>query len=139
MEDNLAHDLEYDQTNVAIEENYHNPMTQPAERATPSIEPIPQAESVSRGLAKGEIFLMAAIGIIIFVLILINVHSNLELANASRNVQNVNNQIVQTEVEIENLNQNVHELSRYDRIAEIAEEHGLELYEENIINLAPQE
>lgn len=139
MEDNLAHDLEYNQTHLAVEEDYYNPMAQPVERATPSIEPIRQAEPVSMGLSKGEIFLMAAVGVVVFVLILFNVHSNLELANASRAVQNVNNQMTQTEVEIENLNQNVHELSRYDRIAEIAETHGLELYEENIINLAPQE
>jgi cell division protein FtsL len=139
MEDNLAHELEFDQTQLAVEEEYYEQVAQPVEEAVPSIEPIPQAEPISKGLAKGEVILMAAMGIIVFALILFNVHSSLSLADASRSVQDVNNQIAQTEVEIENLNQHVHELSRYDRVAEIAQKHGLELYEENIINLAPQE
>ena len=39
----------------------------------------------------------------------------------------------------ENLEQHVQELSRYDRIHEIAEEYGLELHEKNIRNLSPIE
>ena len=76
---------------------------------------------------------------IIFTLTLFNISSSLELSTASRGVQDVNAEIAQTKIEIENLTQQTHELSRYDRIQEIAEKYGLDLHKDNIINIAPQE
>ena len=76
---------------------------------------------------------------IVFALVLFNVYSDLQLTTVSRDVQDVNEQIQQTEVEIENLKQHTQELTRYDRINEIAKKYGLELHEENIRNLVPKE
>lgn len=141
MEDNLARELEVDveEQAVAWEQEYIQPIEKPYEETAPSIEPIPQAEPISKGLTKFEVFLISTIGLVLFGLILLNIHSDLEMSAASRNVQDVNQQIAQTEIEIENLQQQSHELSRYDRINEIAEKYGLELHEENIVNVAPQE
>jgi len=141
MEDNLAHELEAEEQAAAqksAEQAYEQPVQQSNE-AAPSIEPIPQAQPVSKGLTKFEIGLMMVIGVIVFGLILLNIQSSLELSNVSRNVQDLNNQIQETEVEVENLKQQSQELSRYDRINEIAEKYGLELHDDNIVNIAPQE
>lgn len=139
MEDNLARELKVEEE-VLVEDAYAaQQIEQPYERVAPTIEPIPQTEPLPKGLTKIEAGLVAVLGIVLFVFILLNVHTNLELSSASRNLQDVNREITQTNVEIENLNQQVHELSRYDRINEIAEKYGLELYDENIVNIAPVE
>ena len=141
MEDNLARelDIELDENSVAYEQQIQQPYEQPAEEVAPSIQPIPQVKPLTKGLTKLEIGLIAFIGAIVFALVLFNVNSDLELSNVSRNVQDVNAQIEQTEVEIENLQQHAYELSRYDRINEIAQKYGLELHEDNIANLVPVE
>lgn len=139
MEDNLARELELDEQAVAWEEAYAQPKQQPYEQATPRIEPIPQAAPLKKGLTKFEKLLMTSFAMIVFGLILLNVQSSLELSTSSRSVQDVNARIVQTNIEIENLQQQSHELARYDRIQAIASKYGLELHEDNIINIAPQE
>lgn len=143
MEDNLARELEmdidYNGTSVAYEQQIQKPYEQPTEEVAPSIQPIPQAAPLTKGLTKLEIGLIAFMGTIVFALLLFNVYSDLQLTNVSRDVQDVNAQIQQTEVEIENLQQHAYELSRYDRINEIAEKYGLELHEDNIVNLVPVE
>lgn len=139
MEDNLARELELD---IDLEVNsvtYEQPLEQPIEDTVPLVEPIPQARPATKGLTKLEIGLISLVSVIVFALVLFNVYSDLQLTNVSRNVQDVNTQIQQTEVEIENLKQHAHELSRYDRVNEIVEKYGLELHEENIRNLVPVE
>lgn len=139
MEDNLARELELD---IDLEVNsvtYEQPLEQPIEDTVPLVEPIPQVRPATKGLTKLEIGLISLVSVIVFALVLFNVYSDLQLTNVSRNVQDVNTQIQQTEVEIENLKQHAHELSRYDRVNEIAEKYGLELHEENIRNLVPVE
>lgn len=138
MEDNLARKIELEE-DVMWEEAYTQPITQPYEEVTPSIQSIPQAEPVAKGLTKFELFLIGTFAMIIFTLTLFNISSSLELSTASRGVQDVNAEIAQTKIEIENLTQQTHELSRYDRIQEIAEKYGLDLHKDNIINIAPQE
>lgn len=135
MEDNLARELEVD---VDVVQNAQT-LNQPYVEATPSIELIPQPESISKGLTRLEKTLISVIGAVVFCLLLFNVYSDLQLSTASRGVQDVNAQIQQTEIEVENLKQHVQELTRYDRINEIAEKYGLELHEENIRNLSPIE
>ena len=139
MEDNLARELELDielsGDSVAYEQQIQQPYGEPAQEVAPSIQPIPQAAPLTKGLTKLEIGLIAIMGTIVFALVLFNVYSDLQLTNVSRDVQDVNAQIQQTEVEIENLQQHAYELSRYDRINEIAEKYGLELHEDNIVNL----
>ena len=139
MEDNLARELEFDEQAVAWEEAYAQPVEQPYEQVAPSIAPIPQAAPLSKGLSKFEQFLIASFAVIAFALILLNVQTSLELSTASRSVQDVEAQITQTNIEIENLQQQSHELARYDRIQEIAKKYGLELHANNIVNIAPQE
>ncbi len=137
MEDNLARELEVEDT--LVQESYVQQINQPYERVEPTVRPIPQAEPLPKGLSKFETALITVLSIVLFGFILMNVHTNLGLSSASRDLQDVNRQIAQTNIEIENLNQQAHELARYDRIHEIAEKYGLELHNENIINIAPTE
>lgn len=136
MEDNLARQLDIEEE-MLVGQNYAQPIQRPYERVTPNVRPIPQSEPLPKGLTKIEMGLVGLIGIILFSLILFNVHTSLEFNTASRELQDVNRDIAQTSIEIENLTQQAHELSRYDRIQEIAEKYGLELHNENIINIAP--
>lgn len=136
MEDNLARQLDIEEE-MLVGQNMAQPVERPYERVTPSVTPIPQSEPLPKGLTKIEKGLVSIIGVILFSLILFNVHTSLEFSTASRNLQDVNRDISQTTIEIENLTQQVHELSRYDRIQAIAEKYGLELHNENIINIAP--
>ena len=138
MEDNLARELENVEY-AAVERNYAQPLEQPYKQTGPKIEPIPQAAPVSKGLTKFEMTLISVMSVIVFAFILLNVNSSLQLSNASRELQDVNGQIAQEEMEIENLKQQSHELARYDRVHAIAKKFGLELQEDNIINIAPSE
>lgn len=57
------------------------------------------------------------------------------LTAVSQEVQDLNRQIEETQVENTNLEQNVQELSRYDRVYEIGREQGLETNDLNIRNV----
>lgn len=139
MEDNLARELELEEQIQPMAQPNTQPLERPYEEKNPSIDPIPKAKPISKGLSKFEVVLISALSLVVFGLVLLNIHSNLELSTASRELQDVETNIAQTETEIENLKQQSHELSRYDRIYEIAEKYGLELHDENIVNIAPKE
>lgn len=136
MEDNLARELEMEEEYAV---GFEQLQEQPYEEQSPRVEPIPQGEPIQKGLTKLEIGLISITTIIVFALVLLNVYTDFQLTNTSRSVQDTSAQIEQTEVEIENLKQHAQELSRYDRINEIANKYGLELHEENIKNLTPVE
>lgn len=133
VESNLARKLEVEELSEqsSYEQNYTIP--------TPLSEPRTQEITVPKGISSLEKKVIAVLGLILFSILLLNVHSDLKLSTSSRKVQDLNREIQTTEVEIENLDQHVHELSRYDRIHGIAEKYGLELHEENIRNLSPVE
>jgi len=139
MEDNLARELELEEQIQPMAQPNTQPLERPYEEKNPSIDPIPKAKPISKGLSKFEVVLISALSLVVFSLVLLNIHSNLELSSASRELQDVEANIAQTETEIENLKQQSHKLSRYDRIHEIAEKYGLELHDENIVNIAPKE
>lgn len=130
MKSNLAHNLDVEELHG------HSAYAQDYTEQAPLVEPIVQELSVPTGISRLEIILLSAIGLILFVLLLLNVYSDLGLSTASRKVQDVSSQVQTMQFEIENLEQHVHELSRYDRVNEIAEKYGLELHEENIRNLS---
>lgn len=133
MGDNLARKLEAEE--ILEQSNYaQDYIAQP-----PIREPYTEKLAVSKGVSSLEMIIMSLFVVILFGLLLLNVHSDLKLSTSSREVQDLNSQIETTEIEIENLEQHVHELSRYDRVHKIAEQYELELHEENIRNLSPLE
>lgn len=64
-----------------------------------------------------------------------NISMSSQLTSISQEVQDINTQIDDTTVINTNLEQNVQELSRYDRVHQIGEEHGLESNNANIRNV----
>lgn len=133
MKSNLAHKLEAE--DLLEHSNNAQDYIEQAPLTTPGLQEMP----VPTGISRLEIVLIAVIGLIVFSLLLLNVSSDYGLSTASREVQDLNNQIQTNQIEIENLEQHVHELSRYDRVYEIANKFGLELHEDNIRNLSPRE
>ena len=65
----------------------------------------------------------------------LTIYSSNQVTQMNRGLQDVNAQITETELANENLEQNVQELSQYERVHEIAQKYGLELNDENVRNI----
>lgn len=111
---------------------YENP--QPLRR--PSEPPLPEPKKKPKKLTRREVVVMSVISVFAFILIFSNLLTQVMISNQNRNLQDllVSNQ--QVTVENNNLSQEVQELSRYNRIMEIAEELGLEMKEDNVRNVS---
>ena len=68
------------------------------------------------------------------VVLLLSLATQVTLSNQNRALQDLQNDSVAIGLENQNLEQEVQELSRYDRIIEIAKELGLEMNEANGLN-----
>lgn len=80
-----------------------------------------------------------AIGLVLFVWLMsmfLTLTSQVKLSNRHHTLQNVQSETALTELNNRNLEQEIQELSRYDRIISVATELGLELNEENIKNVS---
>ncbi len=69
------------------------------------------------------------------VVLLLSLATQVTLSNQNRALQDLQNDSVAIGLENQNLEQEVQELSRYDRIIEIAKELGLEMNEANVRNV----
>jgi len=105
----------------------------PKKEVTPKEKP--KVERKKNVFTRLEKLVMGVLGAGVFGLLIANISMNIHLSSTNRELQDINNQIAETEVVNENLQQNVQELSRYDRVYEIARQNGLELNEENIRNV----
>lgn len=79
--------------------------------------------------------LMIIAGAIIFLLIFAVISFEVKIASTNRAVQDTSREIAEATVINKNLEQEVQELSRYDRVYAIAKAHGLEMNEENVRNV----
>ncbi|WP_027107664.1 cell division protein FtsL [Lacticigenium naphthae] len=84
---------------------------------------------------KFEKSLMSIMSFLVFGLAILTVNSGFEVNSVNREVQDVKQEITQVSVKNENLEQKVQELSRYDRVLEIAESAGLLMNEQNVRNV----
>lgn len=125
MNDNLARQLNT------------QPQIQPQQQPRPSQEPLHRNQPQKRGLTRLEIGIVTVFGIILFVLLVANISIAMQVSTTSRSLQDITRQTDETHIVTENLEQNVQELSRYDRVYEIAENYGLEMNEANIRNVLP--
>lgn len=58
-----------------------------------------------------------------------------DLTSTNQRLQDIQNQTAELNGQKQNLTQEIHELSNYDRVMKIAKEHGLEMNEDNIRNV----
>ena len=103
------------------------------------LKEIESIKETPTGLSKFEKTLVIVIGLITFTMLLLRVHTNIQLTVASRNAQDLEIQVESTKVDIDNLSQQVQELTQYDRLSKIAELYGLESHKGNIRNLSPKD
>lgn len=117
-----------------------------AEKKTPFNQAVIVTESESKnsktqgtkGQKFGKIEKMA-IGLVLFVWLVtlfLTLSSQVKLSNHHHTLQNVQSEADLTELNNRNLEQEIQELSRYDRIIAVATELGLELNETNIKNVS---
>lgn len=112
------------------------PYEYPQPQRTPQVPEQPERKKKAKVLTRKEIMYLSVLSVLAFILIFGNLITQVMISNQNRSLQDllVNNQ--QITVENGNLNQEVQELSRYNRIMEIAEELGLEMNEENVRNVS---
>jgi cell division protein FtsL len=84
---------------------------------------------------KVEKFAITIILLSALVVLMLSLASQVTLSNQNRALQDLQNDSVAIGLENQNLEQEVQELSRYDRIIEIAKELGLEMNEANVRNV----
>ncbi|MCD8506404.1 MAG: cell division protein FtsL [Alkalibacterium thalassium] len=77
----------------------------------------------------------AFFGLVLFGLAVVHIALSMQVSTINRSIQNIESQAVVTQIENENFEQKVLELSRYDRVYSIAIENGLEMNEEQIRNV----
>jgi len=123
--------------NLAKQYNLHTEVHQP--KPIPKEEPRKETKPsiVKRGVTRIEKMVISTFGFAFIGLLIASISLEMQVSTTSREVQDISSQVAQTETVNSNLEQNVQELSRYDRVYSIAEERGLELNEENIKNVKP--
>lgn len=125
---------------MATPEFAENLYEQEIEVHSPSPKAKPQAPVVSKPKVKThplakEIVMLAVIGFTALILIFSSLITQVTISNQSRQLQDLQNNNLVVSIENDNLNQEVQELSRYNRIMEIAESMGLEMNEANVRNV----
>lgn len=136
MKDNLArqynHQVNY-QAQAQPQPN-HRPSSQ-REVRQPGGTVIRRTLIDQKRLSKIEKFTIGAFSAGFVSLMIASVSMSSTLTSVSQEVQDLNQQIEQTTVENTNLEQNVQELSRYDRVYQIGKEKGLENNDSQIRNV----
>lgn len=125
MNDNLARNL----TAQAIPRPIQQPESQPSGLHTKKI--------VKRGITRFEVWAISFFGILLFGLLVANITMAMQLSTTNRMTQDLEQQSTDIVIVNENLEQKIQELSRYDRVYEIAKDNGLEMNEEQIRNVFP--
>lgn len=126
LENNLARDLH----SVMPEQAPQIQPQRPQQR--PDYTPEPKKQK----LTKFEKILITAASIVVFALGVACISLEIMVATSNREVQDTNREIEEIAVINTNLEQEVQELSRYDRVYEIARTYGLEMNEDNVRNVS---
>lgn len=126
LENNLARDLHSVMPEQAPQIQPQRPQQRPAHTPEPK----------KQKLTRFEKALITVASIIVFALGVACVSLEILVATSNREVQDTNREIEEIAVVNTNLEQEVQELSRYDRVYEIAKAHGLEMNESNVRNVS---
>ncbi|SEK30377.1 cell division protein FtsL [Carnobacterium iners] len=116
---------------VEVEIPLQSPLNTPEQSTRMVHKSIPK-KSIVTGLEK---MLMGMIMAIAFTLMTISISLEINIASTNRALQDTKASILSTTTVNSNLQQEVQELSRYDRIYRIANEQGLKMNEANVRNV----
>ncbi|MEG0442941.1 MAG: cell division protein FtsL [Carnobacterium sp.] len=87
------------------------------------------------GITNLEKMVIGIVSVIAFALIAVSISLEINIASTNRALQDTNSSIANITTINNNLEQEVQELSRYDRVYEIANRQGLEMNEANVRNV----
>ncbi|MER2064302.1 MAG: cell division protein FtsL [Alkalibacterium sp.] len=125
MNDNLARQL------VNETQPLEQPLNQPKKNETRKAE----TRIHKKGLTRLEILVSSIFGVVLFVLAVGHIALTMQVSTLNRSIQDIEAQAALVQVENSNYEQNVQELSRYDRVYAIAKDNDLEMNEEQIRNV----
>ncbi|WP_181453148.1 cell division protein FtsL [Dolosigranulum pigrum] len=95
----------------------------------------PRHTLVHKGITKAEKIVISIFSVALIAMVVWYLSSAVSVAQANRQVQNLTGRIEVMTTENNNLEQNIQELSRYDRVYSIGEQSGLNYSEDNIRNV----
>ncbi|EXJ22860.1 hypothetical protein ADIAL_1711 [Alkalibacterium sp. AK22] len=119
--------------NLARQISSQQPLDQPQIQQEP--QKVHRPTPKPKGLTRLEGAVISLFGMVAFVLAVGHIALSMQVSTLNRSIQDLESQAVITQVQNENFEQEVQELSRYDRVYSIAREHGLEMNEEQIRNV----
>ncbi|WP_161877768.1 cell division protein FtsL [Alkalibacterium sp. MB6] len=130
MNDNLARQLVNEAEPLTAQ-----PLREPS--ITPSGEPKKgqKTKPIHKVFTQLEIAVLSLFGIILLAIAVGHIALSMQLSTMNRTIQDLETQAVTVQIQNENYEQKIHELSRYDRVYSIAKDHGLEMNEEQIRNV----
>lgn len=127
-------------TNYNVDRQYnHNYRAETT--ATPRLHSQEQATAkprhtlVHKGITKAEKIVIGIFSVALIAMVVWYLSSAVSVAQANRQVQNLTGRIEVMTTENNSLEQNIQELSRYDRVYSIGEQSGLNYSEDNIRNV----
>lgn len=112
---------------------FEKPEQQPMQ--TPETPPLQEPEKRKKTLTKIEKLMIGVISLTAAALFFCSLLTQVILSNQNRNLQDLQNDTSAVVIENTNLEQEVQELSRYNRVMDIAKELGLEMDEANVRNV----
>lgn len=120
MNDNLARQLV----------NETQPLIQPKTNENRELD-----KKLHKGLTRLEVTVIGLFGLALVALAAAHIAMSMQVSTTNRNIQDLQSQAAQVQIENNNYEQNVQELSRYDRVYSIAKDNDLEMNEEQIRNV----
>lgn len=122
MNNNLARELEIDVPLRSPEVPKESPVHMPAPRKA--------------GITGIEKFILVSISIVAFALMTFYISQEITISTMNRAIQDKTTAISNEKNVNENLSQEIQELSRYDRVYEVAKKAGLKMNEANVRNVS---
>ena len=122
MNDNLARQLI----------NEAQPVSQPSKEPK---KVLIDSKPLHKGLTRLEVSIISVLGMVFLALAVAHIALSMQVSTMNRSIQDLQAQATVVTVENQNLEQKVQELSRYDRVYNIAKSNDLEMNEEQIRNV----
>lgn len=123
MQDNLARQMESKVSHLNQPQPRHEP------------KKIHNPQPIQKGFTRLEAAVVSFFGFVLFGLAVAHIALTMQVSTVNRTIQDMESQAIVTQIEIENHEQKVQELSRYDRVYTIARQNNLEMNEEQIRNV----
>lgn len=127
MNDNLARQLS--------PEKEINPIHQPSPRIEKQPKKVHIEQPAHKLFTRAECAVLSLFAAIILALAVTHIALSMQVSTTNRVIQDIQSQSAVVQIENENYEQKVQELSRYDRVYSIAKENDLNMNEEQIRNV----